>query len=559
MSQLKLYYRAFKEYRKHTIADKNCLRQRQLIKQASKGDDFLEIIRNTCTIDTAWVEKIEEGLPFVEKAIAEERQFIKNEGEVVEIEKIKRVSKESVEHLARHSDLITHLPKENDEIVPDKIYMVERLSDYSVYENRFLYMLLCYLRDFIDLRLKKIKELGNMYKANTEFKRNIHTHEGKIIYEAKYYEENKKDLYSNFNKETIKVIERIESCQHIVTSLLSKPLMVMVAKSPMIKPPITKTNVLRMNTKFKNAVALYEYISSYSGLGYEIEQIKKSYSPFPSNIEDEFAELLNLTSFLTYEYGNDLNETLEKEYEAEKNELKAKERENLLKRISALKERFENGKCSIEEYVVELENGNKMLLEENKDYVQTVKDYTKLKEKHGALKEDLSEMNKKLSESEREIKKHQSTISQLNYKYEKDMALAEQKRIEDLQNQAHEFSVKEKEAKEMHEKELATCQNEYEEKLRVQENTFANRYLELEQKHEEVVSNNNLLKAKIVALRKLQGQTIEELYEDKSSFEQLEREFLAFYNFFEEKWSNAKRKIRKDLLWNKIKKLKKKI
>ena len=160
MNQLNLYYRAFKDYRKHTKKDKLCIKQRQRIKEYSNEFDKLETIRTVCKVDEKWVEQIEIGLPFVEKAIAEERQFIKNEGEVLDIEKVKRVSKDSVEHLAKHSDLITHVPKDGGDIIPDKIYMVERLSDYAVYENRFIYMLLCYVRDFIDSRLKKIKELG---------------------------------------------------------------------------------------------------------------------------------------------------------------------------------------------------------------------------------------------------------------------------------------------------------------------------------------------------------------------------------------------------------------
>ena len=41
------------------------------------------------------------------KAIKMERQFIRSQGEVVDIEKVKIVSRDSVEHLARHSNMIT--------------------------------------------------------------------------------------------------------------------------------------------------------------------------------------------------------------------------------------------------------------------------------------------------------------------------------------------------------------------------------------------------------------------------------------------------------------------
>lgn len=559
MSQLNLYYRAFKEYRKYTLTNKSCIKQRQLIKQSAKGDDLLETVRNTCIIDKAWVEKIEEGLPFVEKAIAEERQFIKNEGEVVEIEKIKRVSKESVEHLARHSDLITHLPQEGDDIIPDKIFMVERLNDYAVYENRFLYMLLCYLRDFIDMRLKKIKELGNMYKADTVLKRDIRTHEGKIVFESKYHEESKKDPYSNFDRETIKIIERIESCQHIITSLLAKPLMVIVAKSPMIKPPITKTNVLRMNTKFKNSVALYEYISSYNGLGYKIEQIKKTYNPFTKELEDELAELINIASFLTYEYGNELNDSLQKAYEKEEEEKLELEREALLKRIEQLKERFSKGECSVEDYILELENGNKALLEENKKCTEIVNDYKRLSDKYDTLKHETIQLNKKITEAENDAKNKQSTINQLTAKYDRDMAFAEQKRIADLENQEILFNRKEKELNDAFDKRLLEQQNEYQTKMIEQESVYTKRYNELESIHQEVVKKRDLLKAKVIALMKVQGEEVEDVYNDKRSFEQLEKEFVAFYEFFEQRWGEAKRNIRQNLLWSKIKNIKKKM
>ncbi len=559
MSQLNLYYRAFKEYRKYTLANKNCVKQRQLIKQSAKGEDFLETVRNVCTIDKTWVEKIEEGLPYVEKAIAEERQFIKNEGDVVEIEKIKRVSKESVEHLARHSDLITHAPKEDGDVVPDKIYMVERLNDYAVYENRFLYMLLCYLRDFIDLRLKKIKEIGSLYIANAEIARNIRTNEGKILFETKYHEESKKDPYSNFDKETREIIGRIESCQHIVTSLLAKPLMTIVSKAHMLKPPITKTNVLRMNTKFKNSVALYEYISSYSGLGYKIEQIKNTYKPLPEKVEDEFAELINLTSFLTYEYGNDLVKKLQNDYEAEEEEKRVKERETVLNRIKQLKQKVANGECSIEEYIIELENGNAKLLEENKKHAEIIEDYYKLKDKYGTLKEETVQLNKKLTEAEKEIKQQKVSIAQLNDKYERDMALAEQKRIDDLENQAQEFKIKEQEIVDSYQKQLLNQQNEYENKILAQETEHKKLCLELENKNEKITKDRDLLKAKVIALMKLQGDIVEDEYGDKQSFEQLEKEFLAFYDFFENKWTEAKRNIRNNMLWNKIKNIRKKI
>ena len=171
MTQADILYRAFVDYRKQTESDSKCQKLRTASRTACADNDKLEAIRSHCIIEEDWVNEIYKGLPFVEKAIREERQFIRQEGEVVPIEKARRVSKNSVEHLARHSDMITHVPEDGSEdLIPDKIYMVERLSDYAVYENRFLYMLLCYLRDFVSLRYNNIIEATNKYDATLTLK-----------------------------------------------------------------------------------------------------------------------------------------------------------------------------------------------------------------------------------------------------------------------------------------------------------------------------------------------------------------------------------------------------
>ena len=130
MKQADIFYRAFTNYRKQTADDAKCKKLRSAIASASAENDKLEVISSNCIIKEDWVDRIYEGLPFIEKVIREERQFITQHGEVVPIEKAKHISKSSVEHLARHSDMITHEPKDAEaDIIPDELYIVEKLSD----------------------------------------------------------------------------------------------------------------------------------------------------------------------------------------------------------------------------------------------------------------------------------------------------------------------------------------------------------------------------------------------------------------------------------------------
>ena len=105
MSLLDIYYRAFKGYRKQTADNTGCEKDRRVLAESNPDGDRLQSTKYLCKIEEDWIKAIEEGLVFVEKAVAEERQFIRTNGEVVPIEKVKKISKDSVEHLAKHSDL----------------------------------------------------------------------------------------------------------------------------------------------------------------------------------------------------------------------------------------------------------------------------------------------------------------------------------------------------------------------------------------------------------------------------------------------------------------------
>ena len=76
------------------------------------------------------------------------------------IEKAKRITVESVKDLAKHTNYINEVDPKTGDVKPGKILDIRNEETFNIYENRFLYMLLCYLRDFIALRLEKIQKLG---------------------------------------------------------------------------------------------------------------------------------------------------------------------------------------------------------------------------------------------------------------------------------------------------------------------------------------------------------------------------------------------------------------
>ena len=82
-----LYFHGFTLYTKSLEKDKEATKLRRVIRSTDVENDELKTIRLVCKIDEDWVKNIEEGLLFVEKAVREERQFIRTEGEVVPVER----------------------------------------------------------------------------------------------------------------------------------------------------------------------------------------------------------------------------------------------------------------------------------------------------------------------------------------------------------------------------------------------------------------------------------------------------------------------------------------
>ncbi len=422
MNKVDVYYRAFKNYRSETLNVKECVKDRNLIKLSNVENDKLTSTKYLCLIDEEWVKEIEEGLKYVQKAIEEGRQFIRTNSEVVPIEKVKRISRESVEHLAKHSDLITHVPDDpEDDLIPDQILMVEKLTDYAVYENRFLYLLLVYLINFIDFRLNKIEKLRATYLSEFNIDKTIKS-KG-INYEVKItLKENRtNNPYPLIDNRADNLIKRVNDCKQIVNSLLNTELMTEVAKAPMIKPPITKTNVLKMNNNFKRSLALYEYVASYKGEGFTSEEITREYHPFVEDKGEEIAEIVNLTEFVSYKYGNEISSVLELEYQREELRRKEEEAKRIVEQIRRLKKRVTESGMSMEEYMVMLENRNKELESAEEDLIKAKERIVELNDNIDKLTKEKELLNQEIIELNEKIQVQEQEIAQLNEKYATDM------------------------------------------------------------------------------------------------------------------------------------------
>lgn len=498
MHELDIYYRAFKQLRAETAVHDQSRRLIEAVKRADKSADALCARRTICHIQEDWVAFIETHLPYVEKAIKEERQFIRRDGETVDIGKVKKVSRDSVEHLARHSEMITHLPEDGEMLIPDRIYMTENTSNYTVYENRFLYLLLTFMSDFVEMRYSKIAELGNTYHAELNTHKKVTMGKRTLDMELRFCEQAKADPYALTEGNTSTMLERVEAIRVITNMLLMTPLMKEVAKAPLISPPITRTNVLRMDNNFKYAVELYDYLVAYEGDGYTIEHKTVEQKPFDPALESEIDETVAVFSYLAYKYGSESSRMLEQRYLAAQLAQQELAEQKRRERLEQLKRKAHESQASMEEYLLALEEQNVML------------------ERHA------EQQRAALEVLQRSVDLEAQKLSAVYYE-QCDQRFAQKREALILQ---HEQQLAQKD------REIADAQ---EVNLQAQDEI-------------------NGLRARVHALQHRVGEVPAEDTTTREYIAQLEREYAWFADMFDKNWKLTKKRIRKEILWSDHKK-----
>lgn len=574
MDLMDVYYRALVDYRKSTMENRDASTQRQAMAKASTENDKIELIRSICTIEEDWVNEIENGLVYVEKAIAEQRQFIQSNGEVLPIEKVKHVSKESVEHLAKHTNLVDKLPEEGERLIPSQLYTVERYSDFAVYENKFLYLLLTYLRDFIQIRYEKILELTNTYRGNMRMKKTLHRHDQTIEYEVTLKEERKNDEYLSTHNKAKDIIDRIKTCLNGVMALLATPLMEEVAKVPPIKPPITRTNVLKMNHNFKNALALYSFVTDYDKDGYTIKNESKVVAPFGEETADELAETVLLSSFLTYEHSLDIKKLLKENYEKE--EKARKELENLkhIEQIKAVRRHVKENGGDVEEYMLLLEKRNKSLENDAASLLQANKTIDKLEQEQADLEEQVESLEEELDSSQQEIASltynHSKEVAELRSAAQQQATKLETAYRQNLARAVQQYKQQQEAELAERDEEIEALMEEREEQdqehaakiaqMSMQYGMQLQKVKDLENKIAQMNEEKQFMTARLNALRNEKGYTAEiGDYTSQEAFRELEEEYKLFQEFFEKEWKDTKKAIRKNVLRKPAKELKEEI
>ena len=237
---------------------------------------------------------------------------------------------------------------------------------------------------------------------------------------------------------------------------LATPLMKEVSKAPMIKPPVVKTNVLRMNQNFRASLKLYDFVTSYNQDGYTFKEIKKILKPLPNETADELAETIELTAALTYITGNDIKSLLEERLSIKEKEAVDIVNKKSIEELKRLKKRIVEMNEDPFEYIIKLEKRNIQLEKESGKLASEIelnqilsKQIEELSLSNQTLQESIKQMNIKISNNLNEI-------DVLNQKYFDDLTEAETIHQSELSHLSQEHTIQVQSINQQHQSQLAS-------------------------------------------------------------------------------------------------------
>ena len=278
-----------------------------------KNDYKISQVYTKKNYDDSWITTLEECIVPLDTIVRNPRKFIIIEEDIVDVSLARSISIESVKHLAQHTNLIAAVKKDGS-IIPSKILNTSKEESFEIYENRFIYTLLLKVNEFVERRTGIVKKalmqagaLGVDIKSN--FKINdfsvdfTMSNSANFPFEAAFKKQG--DEHSD--------LERIAYITRIYQDFLSSPFAKELKNCALVRPPITRTNVILKDPNFKKALTLWQFVESAEKMDFRIDTVTEA-TDLNATLTEKYRGIVFLNTVLLQSIAETRqeNESLEK-------------------------------------------------------------------------------------------------------------------------------------------------------------------------------------------------------------------------------------------------------
>ena len=247
-------------------------------------------------VDETWIMAIEDCLQALDEVTRNPMHFIEETEELLPIERTKKVTQRSIQHLSQHSGLISRV--EGDTIIPSKLLNVFRDDSLMTYENKFVNTLLMRLYDFVSARYESAKAGVDKEVTELELEQKIELEDttAKVVVHLELMEPKRekgknRSLQTDLWKRVVRLYETV--CDYQTSPFVQQ------MGAACIRPPVMRTNAILKNKNLSQCLELWEFIEGYEdekGLT-EDEQYLEPDADYLSHLERAVA-----TQYLTFRH-----------------------------------------------------------------------------------------------------------------------------------------------------------------------------------------------------------------------------------------------------------------
>ncbi len=270
-------------YKNFRGSDKSLAPMETLVRSGKNSISYNRRIMKK-TVDLSWVDAIEEGLLHIDKVIRNPRVTIEDNEEIVPIALSKKITVESIKHLAQHTNLIQDIDEKTGRITPSKILNIYKEESLLTYENKFLNTLIDRLYIFVTRRYEKLKEVTKNEDAySLDYSTVTDTGNGGSCRFSMKVEIS--EVPDNNSESGYSTWERIEKIKLAAESYKGSKFCQKMGNA-FIRPPVMKTNAIMKNVDLKACLVLWQFIEGYDKVGYDIYTADSAQNPSPEFISD---------------------------------------------------------------------------------------------------------------------------------------------------------------------------------------------------------------------------------------------------------------------------------
>jgi hypothetical protein len=229
---------------------------------------------STMEIDDDWIDQVENAIQSMETIMRDPKSFIKEEREVVNIEKVRKVDHQTIRHLSSHTEYVRKV-YDDGRVEPTKLLTKFLETELAIYENRVVYTLLQRLKPFIDIRYKAIKDILeqeiNDVSMKSKFKFAQIDFDVEMILRAVTPSADRTHMEKN-----LRLTGKLDNIKKRLSALETTAFCQALKSSKLVTPPLQKTNIFNKNIDYRNCYALWMFISSFTEVGYSVEVSEKN-------------------------------------------------------------------------------------------------------------------------------------------------------------------------------------------------------------------------------------------------------------------------------------------